>query len=309
MTMASMADILSESKCQILRPGKMPHISEYNSLHLFPDELGALIHKYDEEFMSGLTTIYDGDTYSQARRGGDLRLEIKHPLLNFFAGTTPANLIKFMPEGAWDQGFASRIIMLYSGEQEITDIFDLTRTKEGDASLDALMHDLSIIYTLYGEFAIDHDAHHAFHQWRLAGEKPVPQHPKLRHYCSRRTSHVLKLCMVASASRGGDLRITLSDFELARSWLLGAEHAMADIFTAGITGGDSHAIEEAYYFVLTKFSKSKIAVPEHELVHFVRERVPSHSVMRVIDIMEKDGSIRGSFDPKIGTKRYEPGPR
>jgi hypothetical protein len=115
--------------------------------------------------------------------------------------------------------------------------------------------------------------------------------------------------MVASASRGGDLRITLGDFELARNWLLGAEATMPDIFTAGVTGGDSVAIEEAYYFVLSKHAKTKVGVPEHELVHFVRERVPSHSVMKVIDVMERDGSLRGTFDPKLQTKRYEPGVR
>lgn len=310
MTMASMADILNESKCSMLRPGHSPPLIEYNSLHLLADELSALVHKYDLEFMAGLTTLYDGDRYAQARRGKDLRIEIKSPTLNILAGTTPSNLCQFMPEGAWDQGFASRIVMVYSGDREVSDIFALAA--EGSGGEDGyknLLHDLSIVYGLYGQFSIDPSAVEAFREWRTGGEQPTPSHPKLVHYCSRRTAHVLKLCMVASVSRGNDLIITLADFELARSWLLGAELTMADVFTAGITGGDSSAIEEAWYFIFARWSKTKRAIPEHELVHFVRERVPSHSVMRVIDIMERDGSITRTFDPLTGQGKFEPGPR
>lgn len=310
MTMASMVDQLNEAKCTVLRPGQVPPLIEYNSLILLADELSALVHKYDLEFMAGLTKIYDGGVYAQTRRGGDLRIEINHPQLNVLAGTTPSNLCSFMPEGAWDQGFASRIIMVYSGDRTLTDIFDTLGEGDGDQTgLKNLTYDLSLAYGLYGPMSIATAAVEAFRRWRQDGEKPTPSHPKLTHYCSRRTAHVLKLCMVASASRGSDMQITLEDFELARNWLLGAELTMPDVFSAGLSGGDSAVMEEAWFYVFTNWSKKKKPLMEHDIVNFVRERVPSHAVMRVIEIMERDGTLKSSYNVTTGMKQYEPGPR
>ena len=68
------------------------------------DELSAFMHKFDDEIIGGLTTFYDVTTpYSQRRRGNDIRILIKHPQLSILSGTTPSNLLKFMPENAWDK--------------------------------------------------------------------------------------------------------------------------------------------------------------------------------------------------------------
>ena len=71
---------------------------------------------------------------------------------------------------------------------------------------------------------------------------------------------------------------------------------------------DSAAIDEAWYFVQLSAAKEK-PVLAHQLVHFVRERVPAHSVVRVIEVMIADGSIKERLDPKTGVKTYLPGPR
>jgi hypothetical protein len=113
--------------------------------------------------------------------------------------------------------------------------------------------------------------------------------------------------MVASASRGLDKNITLEDFNLARDWLLGAELTMPDIFTSGAGGGDSVAMDEAWHFVMTQAPKRGGKVPDHELIHFLRERVPSHSVLRVLEIMKRDGSLKEVFAEH--KQFYEPGPR
>lgn len=310
MTMASMVDCLAESKCSIVRPGQVPPLVEFNALTILADELAALIHQYDREFMAGLTKIYDGGVYAQYRRGKDLRIKIDQPQLNILAGTTPSNLCQFMPEGAWEQGFASRIIMVYSGDRSLSDIFtDNSTTPEQQVGYNNLLHDLQAIYSLYGQMKITEPVKDAFRAWRDGGEKPTPTHPKLTHYCSRRTSHIIKLCMVASAARGGDMIVSLTDFELAKNWLLGAELSMPDIFTSGITGGDSKAMDEGYYFVWSNWAKTKKPIPEHQLVHFMRERVPSHSVLRTIEIMERDGTLHSKYNVQTGYKEYTPAPK
>lgn len=308
MTMASMIDWLTESKCSLVRPGQVPPIVEFNSGLILADELSALIHQYDKEFMAGLTKIYDGGVYAQYRRGHDLRIKIEQPQLNILAGTTPSNLCQFMPEGAWEQGFASRIIMVYSGDRSLSDIFE-DRDIKDQVGYNNLLHDLHTIFSLYGVIKINEDAIQAFREWRDQGERPSPTHPKLTHYCSRRTSHVIKLCMVASAARGSDMRITIEDFNIAKNWLLGAELSMPDIFKAGVTSNDSKTMEECWHYVWSNWAKDKKPIMENRIIQFVAARMPAHSVMRTIEIMERDGTLKGKIDVKTGYKFYEPGPR
>jgi len=308
MTMASMVDRLAEAKCTILRPGKVPPHVEYNSLIILADELGALIHQYDREFMNGLTKIYDGGSYAQHRRGNEIRIQIDSPQLNILAGTTPSNIMQFMPEGAWEQGFASRMVMVYSGDRNLADIFG----EEPDSAplrnlADSLIHDLRGIGNLFGQVRLRPDAIEAFREWRLGGELPVPSHPKLTHYCARRTAHLLKLCLVASVSRGPSMEISAEDFTVAKNWLMGAETSMPDVFKAGIVSGDSKAMDEGYHFVWANFAKTKRPIPEHALVHFMRERLPAHSVIHTIDLMVRDRTLKAHMDITSGEKLYEPG--
>lgn len=307
VTAASLVDRLAEAKRVILRPGQNPPTLEYNAITLLADELSSLMHKYDTEFMAFLTDIYEGDHYDQTRRGNNLKVRIENPLLNILAGTTPSNLCKFMPEGAWDQGFASRTILVYSGDRHMADIFgDIFEANT--AEYNDLLHDLRQISGLYGGFTFSPETKEAFREWRVGGEQPVPKHPKLTHYCTRRTAHVIRLCVVASAARGASLTISLDDFEAARGWLIEAELTMPDIFLAGTTGGDSAAMDEAWWFVEKMTAKGK-DVPEHEVIHMIRERIPAHSVLRTLEIMIADGSLKRRIDVKTGLSFLSPGPR
>lgn len=309
MTMAALADELNDAKRIILRPGHNPPAVEYNALTIHISEFSSFMHEYDKELMGGLTDIWDGGIYSQRRRGGGLKIKIENPQLNIFAASTPSNFVEFMPERAWDQGFASRMIMIYSGERPFTDIFAEQEIPEGKRELrDLLINDLHVMDGLYGKMVFSPEAVAAFREWREHGEKPVPDHPKLVDYCTRRTAHLIKLCMVSSVSSGDNKVISAEDFDRAKHWLLGAELTMPDVFRAGRGGGDSKAMDEAWHFIMITYSKrGKKPVPEHELVHFVRERVPSQAVIRVIDIMERDGTLKATYSSK--GKLYEPGPR
>ena len=57
MTFASLVDSLVKAKRHIIRPGEDP--MEYNSMSIFADEMGAFIHKYDNEMIDGLSAFYD----------------------------------------------------------------------------------------------------------------------------------------------------------------------------------------------------------------------------------------------------------
>jgi hypothetical protein len=230
-------------------------------------------------------------------------------VLSIIGGTTPSYLNSFLPEGAWDQGFTSRTIFVYSGEPVFTEIFG---DEEGFARLEseylALLADLKRISGLYGKLSWEPDAAAAISEWNRRGLAPVPEHNKLTHYNTRRLAHVIKLCMVACVSRTNDLRITAHDYQTALGWLLEVETFIPDLFNSHGVAGDTAAIDDAWDFVFRAYNKDgKKPVLEHRLVNFFRTKVPSHNIMKVIEIMERSGIIKGEITT-VG-KAFHPAPK
>lgn len=306
---ASLIDSLVDAKRHIIRPAAVPPFYEYHALLTVAGELGVFLPAYDNEFMNTLTSLYDNiSDYEERKRSKDLRLKIPYPQLNLLAGTTPSYLNSLMPEGAWDQGFTSRTLLIFSGERVIVDLF---AENSGDARLwPDLVHDTKQIVKLFGKVSWEQDAANAMSAWHQAGGPPLPEHNKLLHYITRRTGHLLKLCIVASVSRGDDLVITLGDYQEALGWLIEAELYMGDIFKSMGSGGDSQAIEDTWYYVYTLFAKEgKKPISEHRIIHFLSQRVPAHSIARVLDTMVASNMLVVQSYGDKGRKMYAPIPK
>ena len=283
MTFASLVDSLTGAKRLIIHPPHDP--LEYNSMYICSDELGAFIHKYDNEMTDGLSAFYDPTPYQQVRRTSDLKIKIQKPQINLLCGTTPQNLSDLMPEKAWGQGFTSRLIMLFSDERIIGDDFDPTITHHSED----LTHDMAIINSLIGGFEVTPAYREAVNNWRQLGEPPCPNHPKLLHYVTRRRTHLYKLSMVSAIDRSNALILTREDFNRAKGWLLEAESTMPDIFKAGATNADGQAMEEISHFIT--INDKGMGVSEQKITRFASDRLPIHSIMRAVEIMERSGLI------------------
>jgi len=305
MTAASMIDALNESARQIVLMGDPP-IIEFNSLTVISRELGVLIPAWDAAFMNNLTDIYDGFTVDQKRRGKELHIKIANPQINLLGACTPGYLSQIMPASAWDQGFISRTILVFSGQRTTKDPFVDEQALLASTRLhNDLLHDLKSIGTTIGAMSFTTPAAAAIKAWIRDGCKPEPAHPKLQFYNSRRIAHLLKLCMIASASRKDDKIIALEHYTEALDWLIEAERYMPDIFKSMVSGGDSAAMEEAWNFVWTLYSKEKKPIAEHRVVHFLRERLPAHSIMKVIEVMVKSKMLEISIG-ETGFNGYKP---
>lgn len=302
LTAASLVDIVADAKRFIAQLPNPP--LDYNSTCIMADELGTFIHKYDDEMIAVLSAFYDPDPYAQNRRTKDIKIKIKRPQLNMLCGSTPSNLLKFIPEGAWDQGFTSRTIMVFSDERIIGDDFaTVVRTKSED-----LLHDLKLINSLVGEAGVTEDYRNLVNMWRQGGELPAPSHPKLLHYNTRRRAHFYKLSMVAAIDRSNTLLLTREDFNTAMNWLTQAEELMPEIFKAGAIGADAAAMDEIYHFVMITDTLGK-GIREDRIVRFAAERIPSHSVIRVFEIMERAGRITLAEQDRMGVKFWKATPQ
>lgn len=303
VTRASLIDDLRDANRSIVRLSDTPPTVNFNSLTVISNELGVLIPSYENDFMNILTDLWDCREYSERRRTKDLKFKIAAPQLNLIAATTPSYLNNLLPEGAWEQGFLSRMLLVYSGNTVISDIFaNPEKNKDLEKQLTA---DLRTIGNLYGKMQFSEDAAAAISEWHRLGGPPEPDHPKLVNYITRRTAHLLKLCMVACASTSDDMVITLENYAEALDWLLEMEKFIPDIFKSMTAGGDSNVMRETWYHVYHLWVKEQKPIAEHRIIMFIQERTPAHNVGRILEVMVKSQILKEELVANIG-KAYTP---
>lgn len=305
VTAAALGDELRDAERHIIKANGNPVSETFHSLLIASDELSVLMPAYENEFMSKLVTLYDCKPYSERRRTkAENTFRLTKPQLHMIAATQPAYLQNIMPEGAWEQGFAARVVFVYSGEVIRKPLFQ-TAKQENKGLKKALETDLKHISSLIGKLRFDEEAAAAFSVWHMNDGPPKPDHPKLRHYCTRRTLHLAKLCIIASIDRSDELIITMEDYRCALGWLVEAETYMPDIFKSMRQGGDAKAMEDLWYFAYQSYGKGKDPIPEWKLVRFLQERTPAHNVMRILETMTKAEHFKVEHRKGVG-KCYVP---
>jgi hypothetical protein len=294
MTRASLVDFMSEAK-RFLPQLPEPPI-EYNSLVVIADEFSAFMHEYDSALVAALVEFYDVNPYSEGRRVSQIRIKIPRPQLTILTGSTPSNLIHTLKDYVWDQGLMSRVIMVYSAERPLINVFDVPQRGRPVH----LIHDLKMLFKLEGEFARTKEFEEAMHNWKVLNLAPAPDHPKLRHYCTRRWAHLLKLTMVACVDRTNELMLTVEDFNRAFGWLIEAEETMALIFEVGSVAPDSRVMDEVVHFI----KQHRGGVSEHLVINYIRERVPSYAVTNIFKNLLAARMIKSAGTNKHGLSVY-----
>lgn len=290
VTKASLVDELSEAHRIVFPPGVSAMTEEFHSLKVSISELGVFLTDYANDFMNTLTDLYDCSRYAERRRTKNLNIVLEKPQLNLLAGTTPSYLNAVIPDGAWDQGFLSRTILVFSAEKKMRSMFDVPAANE--VLGEKLKKDLEKIGTVYGKLLFTEEAASFIDAWYLGGQSPMPTHPRLLHYNTRRPAHLLKLCQVACMATGDRLEITLDHVRLALDWLVDAEIAMPDIFKSMASGGDAKVMDECWHFLFQYYAKFKEGARKELVLRFLSQKLPAHSVERVLNLMEEAGTIR-----------------
>lgn len=294
MTRASLVDYMSEAKRFLPQlPG--PPI-EYHSLLVIADEFSAFMHEYDSALVAALVEFYDVNPYSEGRRVSQIRIKLQRPQLTILTGSTPSNLIHTLKDYVWDQGLMSRVIMVYSADRPLIDVFN-TPAKGKPI---ALIHDLKMMFKLEGQFAHTKEFEAAMHNWKLLHQEPAPDHPKLRHYSTRRWAHLLKLTMISCIDRTNNLLLEVEDFNRAFGWLIEVERFMPFIFEVGSIAPDSRVMDEVAHFV----RKQGKGVSEHLIVNFIRQQVPGYSVDHIMKNLIASRTIVMAGTNKLGLKVY-----
>ncbi len=204
-------------------------------LTLAASELGSLLNVQDKEMVNLLIELWDGKKkYEKITKmsGNDI---VSAPWINLQAGTTPHWIADNMPASMIGGGLSSRCIFVYAETKEkyvafvdemVADTDEEDRTK--------LIADLNDIANLCGPITIspearlwEKDRYERF--WKDAVTRM--DDVMLEGYAARKQTHLFKVAMVLTASRGDSLTITQDDLELAEAMLLDLEEDMHRVFS------------------------------------------------------------------------------
>jgi hypothetical protein len=224
------------------------------------DEFGTFLDPTNRGQVDSLIRLWDGKSSNRAFRkitktqGKDLNTGVKGeemhgPWVNLFGCTTPSWLHTNFPAYFLGGGFLSRCIFLHASRKRQRTAFLSRKVRERGARFaierQQLVGDLAKIGEHAGPYKITDAAyewgekHYNFHwdQYEGAGEE-------LQGYPARKQTHMFKLAMVISASKGHFPRIDVEHLEEADRRLLEIEPGIAKVLSAvGATAIPKASIE------------------------------------------------------------------
>lgn len=205
------------------------------SITCFSEELSVFLGQNDIKFLASLTDWYDSKdnwTYETKNAGKD---HLQGLCFNLLGATAPDWLQSMLPQEAIGGGFTSRIIFVVEENKGKTVPEHIL--SESEKSLrTSLVKDLTDISNMSGPFTFSPDGRLAYVSWyeqhdkRLARNDYPVDDPRFTGYCERRATHLRKLMMVLSASRGDSRIITADDFGRADRLLKSTEMRMHKTF-------------------------------------------------------------------------------
>ena len=265
---------------------------KFNSLLVAVNEFSVLMPVPDPIMQAVLSDLYDCHAFGQRRRSLPEPIKLDKPQVNLIGATQPSTLNQIIPAGSWDQGFASRIIFVYSDNQIKTSIWDTKPNSKNEYAI--LQEDLRVIGKLYGPVLFDEDVKHMVDEWDKDVSKVKPIHPQLKYYNDRRLVHLLKLCVIISMSRNNELSVNAEDFIWALNTLQEVEIVMPKMFPAMQLNGDDRIIQETWYAAIKKYrdNGSKGYISQEAVINFIKKRTPAYNVRNILQLLVASNKLK-----------------
>lgn len=202
----------------------------HSSLTVFSKEFTVFMGYNNLQLMADLCDLYDCDPnweYDTKTQGKD---SITNVWLNIIGATTPQTLQAAMPMDLATGGLLSRIVTVYEDKKGRPIVFPKITQHERDIHV-KLKQDLESIKIMKGEFTIDEAVKPIYEKFYEENhENPPFQGTVLDTYPTRRPTHLLKLSMIYSASRGDSMVITPEDMNRGLATLRHAEKKMLEAY-------------------------------------------------------------------------------
>lgn len=274
------------------------------SVTAFSEELSVFLGQRDIAYLSNLTDWYDSKDdweYETISRGKDT---LQGLCLNFMGGTAPDWIQSMLPQEALGGGFTSRIIFIVEEKKrKLVPRYD--PTDEEVELRGKLLLDLERIHQMAGEMTFTPEAEDMYVKWyidqdlKLSDGKPPIEDVRFAGYCERRATHLQKIMMLTSASRGNDLKITSQDFNYALKLLHSAEENMHKTF-GGL--GKSRMSDESDAII--NYIKAVGTTTRKLLWQKFYRDIDPQTLTNIEQLMQQMGVVKIELKPEIADKMY-----
>jgi hypothetical protein len=268
------------------------------------DEMSVFLREGDREFQDDLADLFDNPEVWENRTQIRQREPVTNAWFNLICGTTPSKFPKIVTPESFDQGFASRLILVYSDNTLDAPLWGGKNQAESDdkrtrreALQSDLVHDFEQIGQAQGEFIWSKEARAFFEDWYSRGLTPYPMDSRLEDYCSRRVLHVAKLAMIVCASERDEMIITLDDIKAAKKILLDVESRMHKAIEDIGSNPILQATQKTVKFISRQYELRRTPVPEYEIRQILIKEVPTHLVAQVLDGIANAKMVSSIGDP------------
>lgn len=274
------------------------------SIAAFSEELSVLLGQKDIKLLANLTDWYDSKNtwvYETVGRGRDA---LEGLCVTLVGATAPDWLQSMLPQEAIGGGFTSRVIFVVE-ERKGKTVPKHILTQEEIELGESLRRDLERINNLRGAFTFTPAGERAYVEWyeeqdaRLNRGDLAVSDPRFSGYCERRTTHIRKLMMLLSASRGDDLELSVEDFRRAKATLEEVEKKMGRTF-----GGLGKAVtSEATQQIMDYIKAVRVCSRSSLLAKFFRD-VDANTLREVEDNLVQMKLLEVKIIPDKGEKFY-----
>lgn len=161
------------------------------------DEFNNFIGLGNTDFISILGDLWDYEGVYDYRLKNSKSVFIPEPTISILGGNTPTGFAQAFPTETIGQGFFSRLLLVYGEPSGVKFTFPPPPDTQAQAELIRLLH--RIKNEVVGEMTLTAEASDLldkiYHTWKDLDDI------RFEHYSNRRLPHLLKLCLVVTASR------------------------------------------------------------------------------------------------------------
>lgn len=207
-----------------------------SAMTLESGEFGNLLNPQDREMVDLFVTLWDGkqgSLHKQTKTSGND--EVVNPWINMIACTTPAWIAGSFPEYMIGGGFTSRCVFVYAEAKAKLVAYPILEAPPNLSRMaDSLVHDLTQIAKLAGEYQMDKSAYEWGTEWYTrhnASPNPQLNDDRFGGYLARKQTHVHKLAMVIAAAQSDRLLITAEHLAIADRMVSDLESDMVQVFS------------------------------------------------------------------------------
>ena len=270
---------------------------------VYASELKTLMggSQSNSSIVEDLTHMYGaGDIWTYETNIGG-KIDIFNLCVNLLGCSTPEWLSTGVKGSEFiNSGFAARFLMVYKGDTPRC--FPFPVMPENWRELEATMlHDLSSITAMKGEFTITTPAREMYEEWYVHRYEGTTLDERFSSYADRKRTHVLKVAMLLHAGRSNTMIIDESDIRGALAALRSIEDGMHTIYK-NVAYHIEAQISDAILRCMIKAPSGKMTRGE------IMRRVGYKAERKIVDEaligLEEKGDLRKILEVRSGVVTY-----